>query len=80
MTSSNTNQLFVDASNSAYKIAENYKKRKATKERRRKSKYAGKKSTKQVWKAYNWYDNGSCPEHIMDDVYPDYLQQLMDGL
>ena len=82
MTCTNTNQVFVDVSNSACKIAKNDKQRKATekaKEQRRKSKYAGKENSQQARKAYNRYDNGSCPDDVVDDVSPDYLKKLMDG-
>ena len=82
MTSTNTNQVFVDVSNSASKIAKKDKQRKATekaKEQRRKSKYAGKENSQQPRKAYNRYDNGSCPDDVVDDVSPDYLKKLMDG-
>ena len=80
--STNANKVFVDVSNSADKIAKGDKQRKATdtaKERRRKSKYAGKENSQQARKAYNRYDNGTCPEDIVDDMSPAYLQQVKDG-
>ena len=83
MTSTNTNQVFVDVSNSASKIAKNDKQRKATekaKEQWRKSKYAGKEISQQTRKAYNRYDNGSCPDDVVEDVAISRLpKKVMDG-
>ena len=81
MTKSKANQVFVDVTEVACKIAQSDKKRKATeasKESRRRSKYVRCENTEQARKAYSRHDNGTCPDDIVEDVSTEYLKQLMD--
>ena len=82
MTTSTPNRIFVDVANTMHKQAESTRKRKSTdksKENRRKSKYARTENSVMARKAYSRHDDGTCPDEVVEDVPPQYLEELKDG-
>ena len=82
MTKAPANQVFVHASQTDSEKLEKDRKRKATekaKENRRKSKYARIDNSRQAKKAYVHNDENTRPEEVVDDVSPEYLEELKSG-
>ena len=76
------NQVFVHASQADSEKMEKDRKRKATgraKENRRKSKYAQTDNSHQAKKAYVHHDESTRPEEVVEDVSPEYLEELKSG-
>ena len=82
MTTSTPNRIFVDIANTMHKQAESTRKTNSTdksKENRRKSKYVHIENNVQARKAYSQHDDGTCPDDVVEDVPPHYLEELKDG-
>ena len=82
ITTSSASQAFVDAAESSAKKSESDRKRKATKEAkdsRRQSKYSRNDNSVAARKAYSRHDDVIEPDEIVDNVLPQYLDELKQG-
>ena len=79
MTTSTPNRIFVDVANTMRKQAESTKSTDKSKENWRKSKYAHTENSVTARNAYSRYDDGTCPAEVVEDVPPQYLEELKDG-